>query len=65
MAELNKATLPERHKSKEAAFVAARAKLSASVDALATTAGTNDVKSIKSAVNVLHTDYQAVEKVFE
>jgi hypothetical protein len=65
MTELNKAVLPERLKSKEASFSAARQKLSTSVDALASTAGSSDLKSIKSAVNMLHTDYQAVEKVFE
>ncbi len=65
MAVLDKAVLPERLKGKEPAFTGARQKLSASVDALASTATSNDMKKIKSAVNVVHTDYQALEKVFE
>jgi len=65
MVVLNKAVLPERLKSKEASFSSARQKLSASVDALASTAGSSDLKNIKSAANEVHTDYQALEKVFE
>lgn len=65
MIVLNKAVLPERLKSKEPAFAAARQKLNTSVDALATTAPSNDLKSIKKSAGVVHTDYQALEKVFE
>ncbi len=65
MAVLDKAVLPDRLKSRESAFFKARTKLSASVDALVSTAFSNDMKSIKSAVGVVHTDYQALEKVFE
>jgi hypothetical protein len=65
MASLEKATLPERLKSKEPAFFAAREKLSKSVNALATTAQTDDLKKIKAAVATMHTDYQALEKVFD
>jgi hypothetical protein len=65
MAVLDKVVLPERLKSKEPAFIAARQKLSKSVDALATTAPSNDLKKIKSAVVTVHTDYQSLEKVFE
>lgn len=65
MAALDKAALPERLKSKEPAFVAARQKLSTSVNALATSAPTDDLKKIKTAVISVHTDYQALEKVFE
>jgi hypothetical protein len=65
MAVLDKAVLPERLKSKEPAFTAARQKLSKSVSALAATAPSNDLKKIKSAAVTVHTDYQALEKVFE
>ena len=65
MAVLDTAVLPDRLKSKEPAFSKARTKLSASVNALASTAGSGDLKSIKSAVVVVHTDYQTLERVFE
>lgn len=65
MVLLDKAVLPERLKSKDPAFSAARQKLSTSVDALVSTAVSNDMKSIKSAVGMVHADYQTMEKVFE
>ena len=65
MVVLDKAVLPERLKSKEPAFTTAREKLSRSVDALAATAPSNELKKIKSAVGTVHSDYQALEKVFE
>lgn len=65
MAVLDKAVLPERLKSKEPVFTTTRQNLSSSVDALAATAPSNDLKKIKSAVVKVHTDYQALEKVFE
>jgi hypothetical protein len=65
MVVLDKAVLPERLKAKEPAFTAARQKLSRSVEALATTAPSNDLKKIKPAVNAVHTDYQALERSFE
>jgi hypothetical protein len=65
MVALDKAVLPERLQSKEEAFASARAKLSRSVDALASIAPAGDLASIKKSVIVLHTDYQALEKVFE
>jgi len=65
MDSLNAATLPERLKKKEEAFVAARATLSASVDAVNAAVNTNDEKTIKEAINTMHSDYQKLEKVFE
>jgi hypothetical protein len=65
MMALNSAKLPERLKQKEDQFQAARKKLSDSVDALESAAGTNADQRIKDAVNVLHSNYQALEKVFE
>lgn len=65
MVLLDKAVLPERLKGKEEAFASARAKLSTSVDALASIAPAGDLASIKKSVIILHTDYQSLEKVFE
>lgn len=65
MASLDKAALPDRLKSKEPVFTTARQKLAKSVDALATIAPSDDLKKIKAAVVSVHTDYQALEKVFE
>jgi hypothetical protein len=65
MAGLNAAKLPERLKEKEPQFQAARKKLSDSVDALEAVVGSNAEQKIKAAVNDLHANYQALEKVFE
>ncbi len=65
MAALNAAQLPARLKQKEPAFQAARAKLSKSVDALESSIGSNDKKTIKDAVEMVHSDYQALDRVFE
>ncbi len=65
MTLLDKAVLPERLKSREAAFSTARQKLSRSVEALVSTAATGNLKSVKSAVITVHTDYQTLEKVFQ
>jgi hypothetical protein len=65
MDSLNAATLPERLKKKEEAFVAARAALSASVDAVNAAVSTNDGEKIKDAIIAMHGDYQKLEKVFE
>jgi hypothetical protein len=65
MGALNAAKLPERLKQKEVQFQGARKKLSDSVDALAAVVQTNADQKIKDAVNVLHSNYQALEKVFE
>jgi hypothetical protein len=65
MTALNSAKLSERLKQKEDQFQSARKKLSDSVDALESAAGTNADQKIKDAVNVLHSNYQALEKVFE
>jgi hypothetical protein len=65
MAALNAAKLPERLKQKEDQFQGARKRLSDSVNALAAVVQTNAEQKIKEAVNLLHSDYQALEKVFE
>jgi hypothetical protein len=65
MDSLNAATLPERLKKREEAFVAARAALSASVDAVNAAVSTNDGKKINDAIIAMHGDYEKLEKVFE
>jgi len=65
MAALNAAQFPARLKQKESAFQAAREKLSKSVDALESGIRSNDRKTIKNAVEMVHSDYQALDRVFE
>ena len=65
MASLNNAKLPERLTQKEAQFQAARKRLSDSVDALEAVLQKDSAQKIKEATNELHSNYQALEKVFE
>lgn len=65
MAVLNKATLPDRRKKQEAAFNEARAALAHSVEALDASMVQDNPKEFASRVEAMHTDYQALEKVFE
>ena len=65
MGPLSAATLPERLKAKEAAFVAARGQLSTAVDGAVATLDGKDEKAIRAAVEVVHTRYQELEKVFD
>jgi hypothetical protein len=65
MAALNSAGLPERLKQKEPEFQAARTRLSASVDALEASLKANQEQKIKEAVNTLHSNYQALDRIFE
>lgn len=62
---LNRAKLPDRLKSKEAAFTTARAKLSKSVDDLKIAVASNDREKIKDAVTTVHADYENLNGVFE
>lgn len=59
------ASLPERLKAKEAAFVAARGQLASAVDAAVASLEGKDEKAIRAAVDALHTRYQELEKVFD
>ena len=59
------ASLPERLKAKEAAFVSARGQLAAAVDEAVASLEGKDEKAIRAAVDVVHTRYQEVEKVFD
>ncbi len=62
---LEKAAVPEKHKSKEAAYRKAVADLRTSVEALAKAAAGTDMKNISSAGERAHSDYQTLEHLFE
>jgi hypothetical protein len=65
MAALNSAALPDRLKQKQKEYAAARADLSKSVDGFQTAIQSNAEKTIKGALDTLHTNYQKLEKIFE
>jgi hypothetical protein len=65
MTALNSASLPERLKQKQNEFTAARSDLSKSVDGLQAAVQSKAEKTIKDAVEALHSNYQKLEKVFE
>jgi hypothetical protein len=65
MDTLNTVKLSERMKKREEGFIAARAKLSTSVDAVVTALATEKKDQIKKAIHTMHADYEALEKVFE
>lgn len=65
MVPLAAAALPERLKARQEAFLGARGALSAAVDAAVGTLPGKDEKEIRAAVELLHTRYQELEKVFD
>jgi DNA transposition AAA+ family ATPase len=65
MAALNAAKLPERLKPRESEFQAARAKLSRSVEALESSTRSNREKTIKDAVETVHSNYRALDKIIQ
>lgn len=65
MAALNNAALPPRFKGKEKSFMLARDQLDKAVAELATMVSSNESGKIKTAVEVTHTSYQAVARIFE
>ena len=65
MTALNAAKLPERLKKIEEAFTAARAKLSKSVDELEAVMPSNNEAKIKQAVELVHTNYEMLNQLFE
>jgi hypothetical protein len=65
MEVLNKAILPSRFKGKEESFMTARRQLDKAVNELAVMTRSNESEKIKTAVEVTHTSYQAVAKIFE
>jgi hypothetical protein len=64
MAALNAAKLPERLKQKDMEFQAACTQLYKSVNALDSALKTNQEKVIKAAIEAVHSNYQALDKVF-
>ncbi len=62
---LNKAVLPDRMKAQSEAFTAQRARLSTSVDALVALLPGKDEAKIKEAIEIMHTGYENLEKVFQ
>lgn len=64
MAALNAATLPDRLKAKTEAFNAQRARLGKSIDELAALLDSRDESKIKAAIELMHTQYESLEKVF-
>ncbi len=64
MTALNKAALPARLKDRDADFQARRGQLSQSVAALQTQVRSSNDKAIKEAIETVHSNYQALEKVF-
>lgn len=65
MVVLDKATLPDRLKSKERGFNTARARLSKSVTALDEAVAKGTATTIKARINTMHSNYQLLEKVFD
>jgi hypothetical protein len=65
VALLKKATLPKRLQAKQEEFAAACTKLAASVNAFKAIASSREMKLIDEKVEAVHSDYQALEKVFE
>ena len=65
MAALNEVQAPARLEDRTSEFQAARAKLSASVDALESSLRTNSEKEIKAAVETMHSNYQMLNGVCE
>ena len=65
MAALHKATLPDRLKAKADVFAAQRDRLAKSLNALSGTLAGKDEAKIREALELMHAEYQKLEKVFE
>ncbi len=65
MKALNDASLPQRLKSREEKFAAARKKLSDAVDAVVSTSGSDDQERVRKAIQDLHARYLELAAVFE
>ena len=64
MDALNKAVLPDRMKASTDGFNAQRARLSKSVDSLVALLESKDEAKVKEAIEVMHANYEGLEKVF-
>lgn len=62
---LDRAVLPDRMKAKAEAFSAQRARLSAAVGRLVALLPGKDEVRIKEAIELMHTEYEKLEKVFD
>ncbi|MCX6543958.1 MAG: hypothetical protein NTV05_06035 [Acidobacteria bacterium] len=65
MAVLNQTTLPDRLKARTAEFTAQRDRLARALTALAGTLASKDELKIRDAIELMHAEYQKLEKVFE
>jgi hypothetical protein len=65
MDTLDAAKLPDRLMKRDASFQAARAKLSTSVAYVKGVMASKDEKKINDAIRRMHSDYEALERVFE
>jgi hypothetical protein len=65
MGPLSAAVLPERLKARTPAFDAQRARLSKAVDRLLEVSSGRDEFRVKEAIELLHVEYEKLEKVFE
>jgi hypothetical protein len=65
MGILSGASLPDRLKRKEAEFNSARSKLAESVERLDPSLATTDSQAFTSQVEAMHSDYQALEAIFD
>jgi hypothetical protein len=64
METLNKAALPDRLKAKTDSFNAQRAALAKSLDGVVATLAGKDEPRIREAIELMHTQYENLEKVF-
>jgi len=65
MDALNKAALPDRMKARTEAFAAQRARLSSAVDAVVALLPRTSEAKVKEAIELMHAEYEKLEKVFE
>lgn len=63
-AALNAASLPDRLKSRQQAFDAQRARLAKAVDAVAAALADRDEAKLRETIELLHVEYEKLEKVF-
>jgi hypothetical protein len=64
MDALNKAALPDRLKAKTDAFNTQRARLGKSIDEVAALLESKDEAKIKAAIEIMHAQYENLEKMF-
>ena len=65
MAALEKATLPDRFKARAEVFAAQRDRLAKALAAVSGTLAGKDESKISGAIELMHAEYQKLEKVFE